>query len=100
MSCFCLALFSSDMLNGLYFCSGNQKNISMKKVFMFVVMLCCALSGFAEETPIELKEKGGKPMGYYDTPRAEIDYFREEYEFLSNFYPAKVYFDDVVIKKK
>ena len=29
------------------------------------------------------------------TPRDEIDYFREEYEFLSNFYPTKVVFDGV-----
>lgn len=29
----------------------------MKKVFMLLVMLCCTLSGFAEETPIKLKEK-------------------------------------------
>lgn len=29
----------------------------MKKVFMLLVLLCCTLSGFAEETPIKLKEK-------------------------------------------
>ena len=47
----------------------------MKKVFMFVVMLCCALSGFAEETPIELKEKGGKPNERtgIQLPTASID---------------------------
>jgi ribA/ribD-fused uncharacterized protein len=32
---------------------------------------------------------------YYETPREEIDYFREEYEFLSNFYPTKVMFDEI-----
>lgn len=30
---------------------------------------------------------------YYETPRECIDYFREEYEFLSNFYPTKMVFD-------
>lgn len=34
-------------------------------------------------------------MRYYETPREEIDYFREEYEFLSNFYPAKLVFDGI-----
>lgn len=34
-------------------------------------------------------------MRYYETPRDEIDYFREEYEFLSNFYPTKVIFDEI-----
>ena len=34
-------------------------------------------------------------MRYYETPREEIDYFREEYEFLSNFYPTKVVFDGI-----
>ena len=34
-------------------------------------------------------------MRYYETPREEIDYFREEYEFLSNFYPTKVVFDEI-----
>lgn len=34
-------------------------------------------------------------MRYYETPRKEIDYFREEYEFLSNFYPTKVVFDGI-----
>lgn len=34
-------------------------------------------------------------MRYYETPRDEIDYFREEYEFLSNFYPTKVVFDGI-----
>jgi len=34
-------------------------------------------------------------MRYYETPREEIDYFREEYEFLSNFYPTKVMFDGI-----
>lgn len=29
-------------------------------------------------------------MRYYETLRDEINYFREEYEFLSNFYPVKV----------
>ena len=34
-------------------------------------------------------------MRYYETPRKEIDYFREEYEFLSNFYPTKVMFEGI-----
>ncbi len=34
-------------------------------------------------------------MRYYETPREAIDYFREEYEFLSNFYPTKVVFDGI-----
>ena len=34
-------------------------------------------------------------MRYYETPRKCIDYFREEYEFLSNFYPTKVTFDGI-----
>ena len=29
----------------------------MKKVFMFVAMLCCTLSGFAEEKPIKIEKK-------------------------------------------
>lgn len=33
---------------------------------------------------------------YYATQRDCIDWFREEYEFLSNFYPAKLVFDGVV----
>lgn len=32
-------------------------------------------------------------MRYYATERPCIDYFREEYEFLSNFYPARVCID-------
>ncbi len=34
-------------------------------------------------------------MRYYEVPRPEIDFFREEYEFLSNFYPTKVSFDGI-----
>lgn len=32
---------------------------------------------------------------YHATPRDCIDWFREEYEFLSNFYPAKMLFDGI-----
>ena len=32
----------------------------------------------------------------YNTPRDCIDRFREEYEFLSNFYPAKLFFDGII----
>lgn len=32
---------------------------------------------------------------YYAQPRDCIDWFREEYEFLSNFYPAKLMFDGI-----
>ena len=35
-------------------------------------------------------------MRYYETERERIDYFREEYEFLSNFYPVCVRFDSVL----
>lgn len=35
-------------------------------------------------------------MRYYEIPRHEIDYFREEYEFLSNFYPTKVLFEGIL----
>lgn len=34
-------------------------------------------------------------MRYYEIAREEIDYFREEYEFLSNFYPTKLIFNGV-----
>ena len=34
-------------------------------------------------------------MRYYETSREEIVYFREEYEFLSNFYPTKVMFEGI-----
>lgn len=35
-------------------------------------------------------------MRYYEIPRPEIDHFREEYEFLSNSYPAKIMFDGIL----
>ena len=38
----------------------------------------------------------GAIMRYYEIPRHEIDYFREEYEFLSNFYPTKVLFEGIL----
>lgn len=34
-------------------------------------------------------------MKYYEQKRDSIDFFREEYEFLSNFYPAKIYFEGI-----
>lgn len=34
-------------------------------------------------------------MGYYETHHDAIDYFREEYDFLRNFYPTKVVFDGI-----
>lgn len=34
-------------------------------------------------------------MRYYETERPEINYFREEYDFLSNFYPSKVMFEGI-----
>ena len=74
MSCFCLALFSSDMLHRLYLCSENKKHIRMKKVFMLLVMLCCTLSGFAEEKPIKLEEKERPdPRSLVQLPTASID---------------------------
>ncbi len=33
---------------------------------------------------------------YYEVPRDSINYFREEYEFLSNFYPTKITFGGVI----
>ena len=51
-----------------------KKNISMKKVFMFVVMLCCTLSGFAEKTPIQLtKKKDPHKRSVVQLPTASID---------------------------
>ena len=42
------------------------------------------------------KVRKEKPIvRYYETPRDAIDYFREEYDFLSNFYPTKVIFDGI-----
>lgn len=35
-------------------------------------------------------------MRYYETSRHEIDYFREEYGFPSNFYPTKVLLDGII----
>ena len=35
-------------------------------------------------------------MRYYENKRECIDYFREEYEFLSNFYPTKVVFEGII----
>lgn len=35
-------------------------------------------------------------MRYYAIPRIEIDYFREKYGFLNNFYPAKIWFDGIL----
>ena len=34
-------------------------------------------------------------MRYYAEEKEKIDYFREEYFFLSNFYPAKIQFDGI-----
>lgn len=46
----------------------------MKKVFMFVAMLCCTLSGFAEETPIKLEKKERPdPRSLVQLPTASID---------------------------
>lgn len=46
----------------------------MKKVFMFVVMLACTLSGFAEKKPIKLEENK-RPHGRSEVqlPTASID---------------------------
>ena len=35
-------------------------------------------------------------MKHYQGEPERIDIFREEYEFLSNFYPARVFFDGVL----
>ena len=35
-------------------------------------------------------------MRYYEQERDVIDFFREEYEFLSNFYPAKMRFEGIL----
>ena len=46
----------------------------MKKVFMLLALLCCTLSGFAEETPIKLekKERPHERSGS-EPPTASID---------------------------
>ena len=46
----------------------------MKKVFMLLALLCCTLSGFAEETPIKLekKERPHERSGS-ESPTASID---------------------------
>lgn len=38
-------------------------------------------------------QKGERIVHYYETERPCIDYFREEYEFLSNFYPSRLSYD-------
>ena len=46
----------------------------MKKVIMIAAMLCCAISGFAEEKPIELsKEKDPHKRSEVLLPTASID---------------------------
>ena len=46
----------------------------MKKIFMFAALLCCALSGFSEELPIELVEKDRpSPRSLSLLPTASID---------------------------
>lgn len=46
----------------------------MKKVFMLLALLCCTLSGFAEETPIKLKKKERPdPRSLVQLPTASID---------------------------
>lgn len=46
----------------------------MRKVVMFVVMLCCTLSGFAEKKPIQLeKEKQPHKRNEVLLPIASID---------------------------
>lgn len=46
------------------------------------------------ERNVEIKVMA-KGKVYYDQPRDCIDWFREQYEFLSNFYPAKLVFDGI-----
>lgn len=36
-------------------------------------------------------------MRYYEQDKPRIDRFREEYEFLSNFYPAKLEYEGLLI---
>lgn len=46
----------------------------MKKVILFVAMLCCTLSGFAEKTPIKLEEnKRPHKRSEVQLPTASID---------------------------
>ena len=46
----------------------------MKKVIMFAALLCCALSGFAEETPIRLKkEELPNERSLVQSPTASIE---------------------------
>ena len=35
-------------------------------------------------------------MRYYEQERDVIDFFREEYEFLSNFYPTKMWYEGIL----
>ena len=46
----------------------------MKKVFMLAALLCCTLSGFAEEKPLKIEEKE-RPHGRSEVqlPTATID---------------------------
>ena len=37
-------------------------------------------------------------MRYYEQERSCIDLFREEYEFLSNFYPAKMEYEGIIYR--
>ena len=46
----------------------------MKKIFLFVVVLCCTLSSFAEEKPIQIKKKERPdPRSLVQLPTASID---------------------------
>lgn len=45
---------------------------------------------------LQYVKKGVSKVKYYDQERECIDLFREEYEFLSNFYPAKMEFEGIV----
>ena len=47
-------------------------------------------------TPLTVSYKEGVIIKFYEIPCDEIGYFREEYDFLSNFYPTKVLFDGII----
>ena len=57
----------------------------MKKVFMLAVLLCCTLSGFAEEKPIKI-EREKQPQGRSEVqlPTASIDGQVLTISFVSN----------------
>ena len=46
------------------------------------------------------KEAEKKAVGYYEQERDCIDLFREEYDFLSNFYPAAMEYGGITYYRR